>query len=49
MLLTIIVILLVVALIGGGWGYGTYGWPSLSPVAVILIVLVVLYFTGHIR
>ncbi len=34
---------------GGGWGYSRYGTVGLSPAALVLIVLAVLYFTGNLR
>jgi len=49
MLLTIILVLLVLSLIGGGWGYsrwGVYGW---SPAGAILLVLLILWLTGNLR
>jgi hypothetical protein len=48
-LLTLLIILLVVAALGGFWSnsggraYGFYGW---SPVGVVLVVLFILYITG---
>jgi hypothetical protein len=50
MLLTILlVVFLVMALGGGGWGQSRYGAWSWSPAAVILLVGVILVFTGHVR
>lgn len=46
MLLTILVILLVLALLGGGWGYSRYGALSWSPVGLLLLILVILALTG---
>ncbi len=47
MLFTILVIFLVVALVGGGWGHSRYvGW---SPAGVILLVVVALWFTGNLH
>jgi len=42
-----IVVLLVLALGGGGWGRERYGGWSWSPLAIIAVVGVLLYFTGH--
>lgn len=48
MLVTILIIVLILmALGGGGWGYSKYGMVGMSPAVVILLVLVALYFTGH--
>lgn len=48
-LLTLLVILLVLSVILGGWGtsrqnWGAYGW---SPFGVILVILLVLFLTGN--
>ena len=45
-MLTILVILLVLALVGGGFGHTRYGYAGWSPAGVILLVLLVLFFTG---
>jgi hypothetical protein len=37
----------VIALAGGGWGYGRYGAVGLSPAAIVLIILVILLLTGN--
>lgn len=50
MLLTILlVVFLLMALGGGGWGYSRYGGWSWSPAAIILVIGVILVFTGHVR
>ncbi len=49
MLTILLVVLLVVLLAGGGWGYGRYGRASLSPAALILVVLLALWLTGNLR
>ena len=46
MLLIILIVLFALALGGGGWGYSRYGYAGWSPAGVLLLVLVVLYFTG---
>jgi hypothetical protein len=47
MLLIILLVVFVFALGGGGWGHSRYGYAGWSPAALILIVLALLYFTGH--
>jgi hypothetical protein len=37
----------VLALAGGGWGYGRYGPASLSPLGIIIIILLILWLTGN--
>lgn len=48
-MLIFLVILLVLAVLGGGWGYSRYGYASVSPLGVVLVLFLVLYFTGHVR
>ena len=43
----ILVILLVLALGGGGWGHSRYGYVGWSPAGLIVLVLVVLFLTGR--
>lgn len=49
MLMIILIVLLVLAIGGGGWGYSRYGAMGWSPVAIILILGLVLYFTGNLH
>ena len=49
MLLIILIILLVAALAGGGFGHSRVGYVGWSPAGIILLVLVVLYFTEHLH
>jgi hypothetical protein len=46
-MLTLLVVLLLLALLGGGLGYGRFGAAGLSPAALIILVLVVLAMTGR--
>ena len=46
-LLLLAVLLLSIALAGGGWDYTRYGYWSMSPATIILVVVVALFFTGH--
>ncbi len=47
MLFTILLIVFVVALFGGGIGHSRYGYAGWSPAGIVLCVVAVLYFTGH--
>ena len=49
MLTLLLIVLLVQLLAGGGLGYGRYGSAGLSPAALVLIVLLVLWLTGNLR
>ncbi len=46
MLLTIILVLVVISLIGGGMGHSRYGYAGWSPAGVLVLVLVVMLFVG---
>jgi len=47
-LLLILIILAVIALAGGGWGYSrpAWGYRSFSPLALIIVLLLVLWLVG---
>ena len=47
MLLIILIVLIVLSLGGGGWGYSRYGFVGMSPAGLLLLILAILYFTGH--
>jgi len=42
-----LIILIVLALGGGAWGHSRQAYWGWSPAAIILVVLAVLYFSGH--
>ena len=49
MWLTILLIVLFVLALGGGrWGYSRYAYWSMSPAALIMAVIVLMFFAGHI-
>jgi hypothetical protein len=45
----LLIVLLIAAIGGGGLGFRRYGAASLSPLGLIVVVLIVMYFTGHLR
>lgn len=49
MLLIILIVFFVLALGGGGWGHSRYGYAGWSPAGFILLVVVLLYFTGNLH
>lgn len=49
MLMMILVVLVVVALAGGGWGHSRYGLAGWSPAGILLLVCVILWFTGNLH
>jgi hypothetical protein len=44
---TILFIILILALVGGGLGHSRYGYAGWSPAGVLVVVLLLLMFTGH--
>ncbi len=49
MLTIILIVLLVLALGGGGFGHSRYGAVGWSPAFLIILVLLILWFTGHLH
>ena len=47
MLLTILVVVLLLSLVGGGFGHSRYGYAGWSPAGIILVILAILFFTGR--
>ena len=46
-MLTILFILLLVALVGGGLGHSRFGYAGWSPAGLIVLIVVVLLLTGN--
>ena len=46
-MLTILLILLVVALLGGGLGHSRAGLAGWSPAGIIIVILVIMALTGR--
>lgn len=49
MLLTILLVLLVLALVGGGFGHSRFGYAGWSPAGLVIVVLLVMLFTGNLH
>lgn len=49
MLMTILLVVLVCALIGGALGHGRYGYYGWSPAGIILVILALFWLTGTLR
>jgi hypothetical protein len=49
MLMIALIVVFILALGGGGWGHSRYGYVGWSPAGLILLILVVLWFTGNLR
>jgi hypothetical protein len=49
MLLFILIIALALSVGGGSWGHSRYGYAGWSPAGLILVVLLVLWFTGNLH
>jgi uncharacterized membrane protein len=49
MLWTLVLVILLISVLGGGVGYSRFGYRGFSPAGIVLLVLAVLYFTGNLR
>lgn len=49
MLTIILLILLVAALAGGGWGHSRYGYAGWSPAGILILILLVMLLTGRLH
>ncbi|NOU26624.1 MAG: DUF3309 domain-containing protein [Polyangiaceae bacterium] len=49
MLTIILIVLIILAVGGGGWGHSRYGAVGWSPLGIILLIALVLWFTGSLR
>jgi len=49
MLMTILIVLVLFALVGGGLGHSRYGYAGWSPAGILVVVLVVLFLTGNLH
>ena len=49
MLMTILLVLLIVSLIGGGLGHSRVGYAGWSPAGILVVALVVLYLGGYLH
>lgn len=47
MLTILLIVLLVLAIGGGGWGYSRFGAAGWSPAGLLVVVLLVLFFMGR--
>ncbi|HEY4244341.1 MAG TPA: DUF3309 family protein [Kofleriaceae bacterium] len=46
-MLTLLIVLLVLSALGGGWGYSRWGYAGWSPAGILVLVLVLLAVTGR--
>lgn len=46
-MMLLLVLLLVLALLGGGFGHSRFGYAGWSPAAILVVVLVVLALSGR--
>lgn len=47
MLITIVLVLLVLSLVGGGVGHSRYGFAGWSPAGILVAIVLVLLLTGR--
>ena len=45
--MTLLIVLLLLALLGGGLGYGRFGAAGLSPAAILVVILIILAVSGR--
>ena len=48
-MLTLLIILLVLSAVFGGWGHRRWGYTGWSPLGIIVVLLLVLWLTGNLR
>ncbi|HEY4185355.1 MAG TPA: DUF3309 family protein [Polyangia bacterium] len=48
-MLTLILILLVLSLVGGGFGHSRFGYAGWSPAGILLAILVIMLLTGNLH
>ena len=48
-MLTLLVILLVVALVGGGVGHSRFGYAGWSPAGILILIVLVMALTGNLH
>ncbi len=46
-MMTLLLIVLLIALIGGGLGHSRYGYVGWSPAGILVVILLVMLFTGN--
>ncbi|HEY4105450.1 MAG TPA: hypothetical protein VGM44_16240 [Polyangiaceae bacterium] len=46
-MLTILLIVLLIALLGGGLGHSRYGYVGWSPAGIVIVILILWLFVGH--
>jgi len=46
-MITLLIVLLLIALVGGGLGYGRFGAAGLSPAGILILILVLMALTGR--
>jgi hypothetical protein len=49
MLTILLVVLLVLAIGGGGWGHSRYGAAGWSPAGILVVLALILFFTGNLH
>jgi hypothetical protein len=49
MLITVLLVLVVLSLVGGGVGHSRYGYAGWSPAGILVAIIVVMWLTGHLH
>lgn len=48
-MLFILILLIALSLGGGAWGHSRYGYAGWSPAGILVVILLVMWFTGNIH
>jgi hypothetical protein len=48
-MLFILILLLALTLGGGAWGHSRFGYAGWSPAGILVVILLVMWFTGNIH
>jgi len=48
-MLTLLIILLVLSAVFGGWGHRRWGYTGWSPLGIVVVLLLVMWLTGNLR
>jgi hypothetical protein len=46
-MLTLLIVLLLLAAVFGGWGHSRFGYTGWSPLGIVLVIFLVLWLTGN--
>jgi hypothetical protein len=47
-MLGLLIVLLIISAVFGGWGHSRWGYTGWSPLGIVVVVLIILWATGYI-